>query len=188
MLFAGLVLAASRAASAQTKLFEFPVPVTFGELGGRVDTVSFPISFLNERQTRLFEGLSFTHADEGRTITVTRATDPKFDGFTAMLTDGRKGQINFEFYPEPDINMSGIVFTDSLAVWGNENDSRIDLKGKTVDAYTLRIDQLTIYPRERGGFDARITFAAFALPEPGGALVLAPLAGLLMRRRRTQGA
>jgi hypothetical protein len=79
-----------------------------------VGTINFPIDSSNRRDTRIFDHFHFTAADVGRTVTVTRDTDPQFDAFTAMLTDAVKQQMVLWFLPEPEVNETGGVYSESL--------------------------------------------------------------------------
>jgi hypothetical protein len=162
----GVLLAICPAVSAETTLFQYTTS-TVGERGGRVDTVSFPINYFNRPETTLFGQYNFPQADVGRTVTATRASDLHFDAFTAMLTNGVDDEIAFNFYPAPDVNLSGVADHEPRVVWNDLNDPRVDLHGQVVGAYTLRIDQLTIYPPALGGFDARVTFSAISVPHSG---------------------
>lgn len=176
-------LAVCPAASAQTNLFSFTAGIG-GTQPGRTDTVSFPISYFSRSPT-LFEDLSFTPADVGRTVLLLPADDPDFGRFTSLLTDGINQQLLFQFFPAPAHNFSGVAFTEPQVVWNDRDDPRIDLRGRTIDAYSLRVDMLTISNGpERSEFQSRITFSAISIPEPGAAAACLPSAGLLLRRRR----
>lgn len=96
----GVVLAVCQAASAQTTLFQYTTS-TVGEVGGRVETVSFPINYLNRFDTTLFEQFSFTGADVGRTVTATRATDASSTRSPRCSRTGRTRRSRSTFTPPP---------------------------------------------------------------------------------------
>jgi hypothetical protein len=69
-------------------------------------------------------------------------------------------------------------------IWGNLVDPRVDLKGYTIEAFTLRQDSLTLNGTQ---YAAVITFSAIGFPEPSAAGVAGAcgaVAGLCRRRRR----
>lgn len=141
----------------------------------------------------LFDTLSLSPTDAGRTFTATAADTPGFAGAAALLTDGID-----QFVGEQEIvrNTEG-RFAGSIAVgspgsnylFGSDPAGRVDFAGSEVTSFAVHIDDLQFFgssPNAGVRLTYTFTIEGAAIPEPTG-LVLVGLTGLVLRQRRSRG-
>jgi len=87
----------------------------------------------------LFVGTSITPTDVGRTLTATQATDPNFNDFAALLTDGRFKKVTLALG-------AGTLGNSELSLTkvGDSFGQNVSLFGSTIDSISLRVDSLTL--------------------------------------------
>lgn len=149
-----------------------------GTQPGQVASIRFPIQYsgnLTYEQNAIFTDDVFTKADVGRTLTITRATDPNFNAIVSKMTDGIPQAIIFWFVPSPAVNISGSGINESFVLFGKQSDPTIDLHGNQISSFSLTLNSLQINNSTTdSSFNASITFSA-AIPEPGASVGLALL-------------
>ena len=87
----------------------------------------------------LFVGTSITPADVGRTFTATEASDPNFNDFAALLTNGKLNKVTLAF-------CTGTLGNSDLSLTkvGDSFGQNVSLFGSTIDSISLKIDSLTL--------------------------------------------
>jgi len=87
----------------------------------------------------LFVGTSITAADVGRTFTATQESDPNFNEFAALLTNGKLNKVTLSFGSgtlgsgDLFLTKSGRLFVQNTGFFGT-----------TIDSVSLRVDSLTL--------------------------------------------
>jgi len=87
----------------------------------------------------LFVGTSITAADVGRTFTATQESDPNFNEFAALLTNGKSNKVTLSFGSgklgsgDLFLTKSGRLFVQNTGFFGT-----------TIDSVSLRVDSLTL--------------------------------------------
>jgi len=149
----------------------------------------------------LFGGTSITSADVGRTFTVTQDTDPNFNNFAALLTDGKPDKVTLSL-GSGSLDRAGLFLSKSGRLFGGDT----DLFGNTINSVSLRLNSLTLdtpgtNPNNDGiwtdfSFDGTVTVdgqpvatpPATPVPEPTSALSVLALGafgpGLLLRQKK----
>jgi hypothetical protein len=85
----------------------------------------------------LFEDITITSADVGQRFTVTEATDPDFNDFVALLTDGPPNIIALSVRGN-GVPQSGSILGFGSGVFGGNP----DLLGNTISSISIQVDSL----------------------------------------------
>jgi hypothetical protein len=184
LVFCGAIVPAEAAS-----LFSLAFDQGQGGSAAYVDSFSYPITYGSMEPNRIFFDQIFTPSDIGKTVTITPETDPYFNDFTNLLTDGISEQFTIWAKPLPPGSVAvGQTFSEAWAVWGNSQDPRIDLHGYQITSYSITLDSLSIaHENGQSICSGSITFSAqgYAVPEPSTiAMLLAVALGRLLWRRR----
>jgi hypothetical protein len=179
-------------------LFSRTLHVGGGTTGdGNIDYMTFPAEFSTAfedptsvlPQTQIFSNVQWTVADVGNTVTISAFTDPDFNAFTAMLTDGIQEWIGFGEYSHPAFNLQFSSDNETLDIWGQDPpNGPKDLQGYQIDSYSITLNSLSISNDAVAGtanYTVDYTFSANGepLPEPSS-LGMLLAAGLVLVRRR----
>jgi len=89
----------------------------------------------------LFRGTIITPSDVGRTFTATQATDPEFNNFVSLLTNGRNNLIAIEYQELNGVAGGGVGAIESFFM---DNPTQIDFLGSTIDSISIQINSLFI--------------------------------------------
>jgi len=87
----------------------------------------------------LFVGTSITPADVGRTLTATQESDPNFNEFAALLTNGKSNKVTLSF-GSGKLGSGDLFLTKSGRLFGQNT----GFFGTTIDSVSLRVDSLTL--------------------------------------------
>jgi hypothetical protein len=94
---------------------------------------------------KLFEGIIFTPADVGKTVTVTEANDPEFNEVVAVLTNGVNDFLYFQALGHPGGGGPLDERTEAFSFFGDGSGaSGIDFKDFIIQCISLRINSLTL--------------------------------------------
>ncbi len=91
-------------------------------------------------RTYLFEGLSFTPSDVGQTFIASSASDPDFDAFTALFTDGIQSYFMWD-----DDGSGNLLPEVSFFPTFPPSNNGVDLGGFQIDYLALRFDSLEFF-------------------------------------------
>lgn len=114
---------------------EFEVTVGIGPTDGPSPSFTNQLFFI-------FKGTIITPFDVGRTFTATQTTDPEFNNFAALLTNGISNFVGINYQ-----EFNGLV---GGGTGGNENfffmdnSTQIDFSGNTIDSISLQINSFSI--------------------------------------------
>jgi len=89
----------------------------------------------------IFRGTIITPSDVGRTFTATQATDPEFNNFVSLLTNGRNNLVLIEYQEVNGVAGGGVGNTENFFM---DNPTQIDFLGNTIDSISLQINSLSI--------------------------------------------
>jgi hypothetical protein len=106
----------------------------------------------------LFEDITITPADVGQRFTVTEATDPDFNDFVALLTDGLGNMISLYLYTNLGQGGSSLGFGSGV-IGGNP-----DFLGNTISSISLQINSLilnTPVPPDQNGQRPSTYYSSF---------------------------
>jgi hypothetical protein len=135
----------------------------------------------------LFEDIQFHGSDEGKTYTVSSASDdPAFGAFSALLTNGIKDDIWEAFiWPMNIVNAGGMRQQINEKNVFPGTDVGTDFPGWAIQSVSLTFDD--IYTVHSGSFDyltMKYTVGIYAVPEPTTICLLGLGALSLLRRKR----
>ena len=101
--------------------------------------------YMHSPGPQLFEGIVFSPADVGRTVTVTEATDPEFNAVAAALTNGVNDPLYFQVIGHPGGGGPFDVRSEAFSFFGDSSGAQgIDFKDFTIQCISLRINSLTL--------------------------------------------
>ncbi len=139
-----------------------PIPnefeVTASILSFEVPGLGF---FPTSSDPTLFRGTIISPSSVGQTFTATQVTDPNFNDFVSLLTNGKNNQININY---KEINGrgggSGVGISETFFT-GNTN--QIDFFGNSIDSISLLINSLTVTNISSNDFTQYFFFARATL-------------------------
>ena len=107
--------------------------------------IMFGGDYMHSPGPKLFEGIIFTPADVGKTVTVTEATDPEFNAVAAVLTNGVNDPLYFQAVGHPGGGGPFDERTEAFSFFGDGSGaSGIDFMGFTIHCISLGINSLTL--------------------------------------------
>jgi hypothetical protein len=180
-------------------LFSRTLHVGGGTTGdGNMDYLTLPAEFETRfldlssvvPHSQIFSNVQWTIADVSATVTITSGTDPGFEGFTTMLTDGIQEWIAFGEYSHPAFNLQFGSENETTDVWGqNPPNGAKDLEGYQIDSYSITLNSLSISNDAVAGtanYTVDYTFTANGeeVPEPSSLGMFLAVGLILVRRKR----
>jgi len=107
--------------------------------------VMFGGDYMHSPGPQLFEGLVFTPADVGKTVTVTETTDPEFNAVAAVLTNGVNDPLYFQALGHPGGGGPFDERTEAFSFFGDSSGANgIDFNDYIIQCISLRINSLTL--------------------------------------------
>jgi hypothetical protein len=88
----------------------------------------------------IFRGTIIRPSDVGKTFTVTQATDPEFNNFVSLLTNGRNDFVGFEYQEVNGFLGGGTARNESFFSFFIDNPTQIDFLGNTIDSISIEIN------------------------------------------------
>jgi hypothetical protein len=201
LLFAATVALVPTIASADVL---FQKDLTFSQARGTSpgvtleDRVGYSVSFSGSdiesmQPVYLFDELILSAADIGKTFTASAANDPNFASSAAVLTNGTDEQ----YFTRVRYFRVGSPSSPTNTSWAQESallgrtEAAPDLAGHEIDGINLTLNSFSVtdtillgeQPGRRYDLGVTLTIEGIAVPEPG-MLVVVPVVGMLMRRRR----
>ncbi|HVM62297.1 MAG TPA: PEP-CTERM sorting domain-containing protein [Verrucomicrobiae bacterium] len=185
-----LGLCASLSGVAQADILS-SVTISGGDDSGNPFTnVSFQVAYSTNsiatyynRVAILFENTLWDSNDVGITQTATSATDPNFNEFVSLMTDGVSEWLHFSTVT-PGKGGADRYSHEATWLFGNSSDPRVDLHGDEIDDISI---QLTSFSQsgDSSSYSYVFTIDGEAIPEPSSlALVFCGGVALIATRRR----
>lgn len=107
--------------------------------------VMFGGDYMHSLGPKLFEGIVFTPADVGRTVTITEAADSEFNAVAVVLTNGVNDPLYFQAIGHPGGGGPFDERSEAFSFFGDSSGANgIDFSGATIQCISLRINSLTL--------------------------------------------
>jgi hypothetical protein len=158
----------------------FSTTIWNDSIGDKTSNVFLRISYhmaghpIFETVFPLFEDAAWGTNDLGTTRFVTAATDPDFDGFVSLMTNGIRDDLLFtvSLYG----GWVGNGWSETAVIFGS-TDPRIDLQGNRIDSLSIYLDSTNSY-----------VFTAYgeAIPEPSSVSLVLLAAFLILSNVRSR--
>jgi hypothetical protein len=107
--------------------------------------VMFGGDYMHSPGPQLFEGIVFTPADVGKTVTVTETTDPEFNAVAAVLTNGVNDPLYFQALGHPAGGGPFDERSEAFSFFGDSSGANgIDFKDFTIQCISIHINSLIL--------------------------------------------